>query len=157
MTKIATEPVFYESWQKAGITKVKHLVNPDSWKFLTYQELVNLFKVKSSFTVYYGLLSAIKNNWKLSPTSRQRESREQNWYDHEESLSNAALHKIIVENKFQPPTNENRIISYRVEPSEIQKLYKWPFSVTKNTKLMMFQFNINHNIIYTKDKLLKKS
>ena len=43
--------------------------------------------------------------------------------------------------------------SYGVDPSEIQKLYKWPFSVTKNTKLRMFQFNINHNIIYTKDKL----
>ena len=73
--------------------------------------------------------------------------------DNEENLSNAALHKIIVEDKYQPPTNENRIISYGVDPSEIQELYKWPFSVTKNTKLRMFQFKINHNIIYTKDKL----
>jgi len=76
----------------------------------------------------------------------------QNWYDNVKNLSIAALHKIIVENKFQPPTNENRIISYGVEPSEIQKLYKWPFSITENTKLIMFQFKINPNIIYTKDK-----
>ena len=138
---------------KAGVTKVKHLLNPNSGKFLTYQEFVNLFKVKSSFTVYYDLLSAIKNKWKFSPTDRQRETRIQNWYDNEENLSNAALHNIIVENKYQPPTNENRIISYGVEPSEIQKLYKWPFSVTENTKLKMFQIKINHNIIYTKDKL----
>jgi len=27
-----------------------------------------------------------------------------------ENLSNAALHKIIVENKFQPPTNENQLL-----------------------------------------------
>ena len=34
-----------------------------------------------------------------------------------------------------------------------KKIYKWPFSVTNNTKLIMFQFKINHNIIYTRDKL----
>ena len=87
---------------------------------------LSIFKVKSSFTVNYGLLSAIKNKWNFSRTGRQRKTRKQNWYDNEENLSNAALHKIIVENKYQPPTYENRIISYEVEPSEIQKLYKWP-------------------------------
>jgi len=102
-------------------------------KFLTYKEFFNLFKVTFSFTVYYGLLSAIKNKWKISATGRQKETRKENWYDNEDNLSNAALHKIIVENKFQPTTNENRIISYGVETSEIQKLYKWPFCVTENT------------------------
>ena len=96
--------------------------------------------------MYHGFLSAIKNKWKISPTGRQRQTRSQNWYDNEENLSNTALHKIIVEKKYQPHTNG-------VEPSEIQKLYKLPFSVTKNTKLTMFQFKINHNIIYTKDRL----
>ena len=68
---------------------------------------------------------------------RQRQTRKKNWYDNEENLSDAVLHKII-ENKFQLHANENRIISYGVEPSEIQKLYKWPL-FTKNTKLIMFQ------------------
>jgi len=45
-----------------------------------------------------------------------------NWYDNEENLSKATLHKIIAENKFQPPSNENRIISYGVEPSENPKI-----------------------------------
>ena len=95
---------------KVGVTKVKHLLISNSGKFLMYQEFVNLCKVKSNFTVYYDLLSAIKNKWKITPTGRQRQTRKQKWYDNEENLSNAALHKIIVENKFQPPTNENRII-----------------------------------------------
>jgi len=136
-----------------GTRRVKHLLNPNRGKFLTYQEFVSLFKVKSSFTVYYGLLSAFNNKWKISPTGKQRATFEQNWYDNEEDLSYADLHKIIVESKFQPPTNENRIISYEVEPAEIQKLSKWAFSVVKNAKLIMFQFKVNHNIIYTKDKL----
>ena len=84
---------------KAGVTKVKHLLNPNSGNLQTYQEFVNHFKVKSSFIVFYGLLSAIKKEfeWKISPTGRQRQTRSQNWYDNEENLSNTALHKIIVE------------------------------------------------------------
>ena len=101
--------------------------------FLTYEVFVNLFKLKSSFTLYYGLLSAIKNKWKILSAGRQRQTRKHNWYDDEENLSDAALPKIIVENKFQPPANEKRTISYGVEPSEIQNLYKWPL-LTKNTK-----------------------
>ena len=34
---------------------------------------------------------------------------------HVENLSNAALYRIIVENKFQPPANEKNIISYGVD------------------------------------------
>jgi len=44
--------------QELHCIKVKHLLNPNSGKFVTYQELIKLFKVKSSITVYYGLLSA---------------------------------------------------------------------------------------------------
>ena len=35
--KIATKPIFYESWYKAGVVKVKHLLNLNSGKLLTYQ------------------------------------------------------------------------------------------------------------------------
>jgi len=79
----------------------------------------------------------LKINGQFCPLT-DRQTQKQNWYENEQNLSNAALHKIIVENKFQPPTNENQIISEGVEPSEIQKLYNWPFSITKNTELKMF-------------------
>jgi len=42
--KIATKQIFYESWHKAGVTKVKRLLNPNSGKFLTYQEFVKTFQ-----------------------------------------------------------------------------------------------------------------
>jgi len=96
---------------KVGVTKVKHLLISNSGKFLMYQEFVNLCKVKSNFTVYYDLLSAIKNKWKISPTGRQRQTLKQNWYDNEENLSNAALHKISVGNKFQPPTKTELLVT----------------------------------------------
>ena len=72
-----------------------------------------------------------------------------------QNLSNVALHRIIVKNKFQPPINEKKISSYGVNDPDIHKIYNWPFLTTKNPMLIMLQFKINHNIIYTKDKLKK--
>ena len=111
--------------------------------------------MKSSFTLYYGLLSGIKTKWKITTIQRQRQTGNQNWFDNVENLSNAALHRIIVENKFQPPINEKNNFSYGVNDSDIHKIYNWPFLTTKNPKPIMLQFKINHNIIYTKDQLKK--
>ena len=116
---------------------------------------IEVEKLESSFTLYYGLLSSINSKWKITSIQRKRQPGNQNWYDKVENLSNAALHRIIVENKFQPPINEKNILSYGVDDSDIHKIYKWPFLITKNTKLIMLQFKINHSIIYTKDKLKK--
>ena len=113
--------------------------------------------MKSSFTLYYGLLSSIKSKWKITTIQRERQTGNQNWYDNVENLSNAALHRIIVEHKFQPPINEKNILSYGVNDSDIHKIYNWPFLTTgtKNSKLIIFQFKINHTIIYNKDKVKK--
>ena len=129
----------------------------NSEKFLTYEEFINRYKVKSSFTLYYGLLSSIKSKWKITTIQRERQTGNQNWYDNVENLSNAALHRIIVEHKFQPPINEKNILSYGVNDSDIHKIYNWPFLTTgtKNSKLIIFQFKINHTIIYNKDKVKK--
>ena len=153
--KIEGQPIFYKSWYRVGINKVKHLLQQNSGKFLTYEEFINRYKVKSSFTLYYGLLSSIQSKWKITSIQKQRHTGNQNWYDNVENLSNAALHRIIVENKFQPPINEKDIFSYGVDDSNIHKILQLAFLTTKNTKLIVFQFKINHNIIYTKDKLKK--
>ena len=123
--KIEGQPTFYKSWHKVGINKVKHLLQQNSGKFLTYEEFINRYKVRSRFTLYYGL--SIKSKWKITTIQRQRQTGNQNWYDNVENLSNAALHRIIAENKFQPPINEKNIFSYGVNDSDIHKIYNWPF------------------------------
>ena len=58
--KIEGQPIFYKSWYKVGINKVKHLLQQNSGKFLTYEEFINRYKVKSSFT-YTTAFSAASN------------------------------------------------------------------------------------------------
>ena len=55
---------------------------------------------------------------------------------------------------FQKPTSEARLTRAGFT-DQISALYSLPFKVSKNIKLSMFQFRINHNIIYTRDKLLR--
>ena len=101
MKKIATKPTTYIQSTRQVLQKLN-----TSGKIPTdCHRFVNLFKVKCSFSAYYiiyGLLSAIKNKWKISPTDNLIDRGKQNWYDSEDNLSNAALHKIIVEKKYQP-------------------------------------------------------
>ena len=78
--------------------------------------------------------------------------RQRNWFNIEENISNAVLHKININKKIETPNNEIRISSYGIDPLSI---YHWPFIVVKNVKLAMLRIKINHNIIYTKDKLEK--
>ena len=69
--KIKGQPIFgirqalIKAWYEAGINKVKHLLQQNSGKFLTCEEFINRYKVKSSFTLYNGLLSSIKSKWKI--------------------------------------------------------------------------------------------
>ena len=153
--RIDGKPIFYRSWYQCGVEKVEHLLDDSGNNFRTYENFIDRYTIKTNFTTYYGLLRAVKSKWKLSLLATQKQTPRRNWFNTEENFSNAALHKIIVNYKFEPPSNETRIISNGIDPSELSSIYKWPFTVTKNVKLAMFQFKINHNIIYTKDKLKK--
>ena len=53
------------------------------------------------------------------------------------------------------PTSEVRLVEAGFTDQTIGALYVLPFKLTKNIKFSMFQFKINHHILYTRDKLFK--
>ena len=57
--------------------------------------------------------------------------------------------------KFLPPNTQDGMLGQGVKDSDLPKLYRCPFHTTKEVTLVIFQFKINHNIVYTKDKLMK--
>ena len=77
---------------------------------MSFKEFTTQFKIKTSFLTYYGLLRAVKSRWKTTTLNTQTQTTNASWFDTKENLSNAALHKIIVKSKFQPPNTENQII-----------------------------------------------
>ena len=109
---------------------------------VTILYLSTRFKEKVSFITHYGPLNAIKSKWKVPASQRPRAPRTQNWFDDAENLSTAALHKIIIGNKFQPPSNENKITRLGAARPDVPQIY-----ITKDTKLIVL------NLYQTKNSL----
>ena len=63
--------------------------------------------------------------------------------------------RFFVSKSFQKPTSEVHLIEAGFTDQTIVALYFLPFKLTKNIKLSLFQFKINHHILYTRDKLFK--
>ena len=56
---------------------------------------------------------------------------------------------------FQKPTPEAYLIKAGFTDQNIETLYALPFKATESMELSMFQLKINHNILYTREKLFK--
>ena len=61
------------------------------------------------------------------------------------------VQKIII-----PPSSENFFKeNFDVSNEDFEQIYSMPFKATIYTKLRAFQFKINHNILYTNEKLYR--
>lgn len=96
-------------------------------------------RMEQQWTSTICLLSEARGREKRKIPSLQkpRQIGSQNWLGEAENLSTAALHKIIVKSKFQPPINVNKVTSQGVAQPDIHKMCNWPFKTTKDTKLIM--------------------
>ena len=54
-----------------------------------------------------------------------------------------------------PPTCEKRLLNFGYQKDDLRKLYPLPFEITKEVKLLMFQYKIIYNILCTKSLLFK--
>ena len=59
--KINGSSVFYRQWHDAGITKVGDIFKDGS--FLTFNEFVSTFQIKTTFLKHYGLCHTIPQEW----------------------------------------------------------------------------------------------
>ena len=69
LIRVANKPVFYQNWSNAGINQVKDILDQES-NFLKFNDFKTIYKVKSSFLIYYGVVSSIKSLRKHLPTNK---------------------------------------------------------------------------------------
>ena len=129
-------------------------------KFLTFTAIKKKYKINTNFLCYIGLCYAIPKHWRkvfrtvnendlvvsdesvqpfknLPPTCRQARA-------------------LYVSKSFQTLISEVRLVEAGFTDQTIAALYVLPFKLTKkHIKLSMFQFKINHHILYTREKLFK--
>ena len=72
-----------------------------------------------------------------------------------QTLTTKAIHKVFVNHLFKEPTAKQHLIDSGFKEDQLSIYFNLAFSITKETRLTMFQYKILHNIVFTKSKLLK--
>ena len=73
----------------------------------------------------------------------------------EDLPSTRIAYATLLSNNVSPQSSENRILNYGFSKESIQKVYSLPFLITKDSKLIAFQFKIIHHILPTKSSLFR--
>ena len=148
---IGGKPIFYKPLFQAQIISNKHLLNKNN-TFLSFDELKQKANINIPLTLYYGLITSIPTEWR-------KLLRNQN---------NCSPTVISTLPHFTSPINTNRlffspkqsnkstcILNAGFTKENIHKVYTFPFLITKDSKLIAFQFNITHHILPTKSSLFR--
>ena len=106
---------------------------------------------------YYRVINAIANEYKKSikQTNVQIEQPTQQ-SQCLKALTTKAIHKSFVNHIFEVPTAATQcLIDNGLPPDHINDYFYLAFSSMKETKLIMFQYKISHDIVFTKEKLFR--
>ena len=104
---------------------------------------------------YYGVINAIPNeyNKSIKPTNAQQGQPTQQSQSLK-ALTTKAIRKSFVNHIFEVPTATQRLDN-GLPPDHINDYFNLALSSTKETKLIMFQYKVLHDIVFAKEKLFR--
>ena len=126
--------------------------------FLFFDELKQKASIYSiPFTLHYGLITSIPTEWKMLLRNQNNCSPMviPTLATHHDPPSTWTAYSLLLNKAISPPTSENRILNFRFTKKNIHKVYAFPFLITKDSKLIAFQYNITHRILPTKSSLFQ--
>ena len=118
-------------------------------QLLSLPELRQKFTLEIPFTIYYGLVSAIPKEWKSS--LKNALLRDNNTVENAtcsiKPLTTSATYSAFLSKMAASPTCESKVFKHGFTKENIQNVYLLPLTTTKDTKLIMFQYKVIHNIL----------
>ena len=136
---------------------IKDLTTEDG-NLTTLNVFQHTFGIKTHFLQYLGLLNAIPASWKKTLKNNYKENEtndcENNIIDIQ-NISSKLLRNILTKKLFEKPTSVAKLEKAGFTADEISYIYELPFKLTLDVRLSVFQFKINHNIMYTKSRLFR--
>ena len=138
--------MFYKGWFDQNIIRIQDLRQEDG-KFLSFK------KLKTPFTLYFGLINAISTSWRLVSQNTPRRCPESE--KKEEIISTKYVYNLLLKKVFVLPTAETKILKHGFTPETVQNVYELPFQIKSDIKITIFQYKIIHNILETKMSLFR--
>ena len=155
--KVNGKSIFYSKWHQNGIKQIKDLFDvPENCFSLPFEVLANKFHIKGHhFLHHHSLVSAIPSEWKKLLS--KIDSSSTTCILSKPLTSKILYQELLTRQKLRPPTAEKRLEYYNFQRDDFSKIYLLPFKATKETKLIMFQYKINHSpyLISTNSLLYK--
>ena len=155
-TLIGGKPIFYKPLFQAQILSIKHLLSENN-TFLSFDELKQKVNINIPFTLYYGLITSIQTEWKKLLRNQNNCSQTviSTSVPLQDPPSTRTAYSFLLDKAISPPTSENRILNRGFTKENIHKVYTFPFSITKDSQLIAFQYNITHHILPTNSGLFR--
>ena len=166
--KCKSKVLFYQGWQNAGVNYIKDIVD-ENGKFLPYQIFEQKYGTVTNYVEYYGVTSAIEQEWKSKIRSRQRiaqvgeycdlnRSRVE-WVRNSNHITQDVYNKLRktfahfpshLVDKWRAELNNGEIDNDFISNS-LGKLY----AASISTKIRQFQYRLINRIIVTNVHLYK--
>lgn len=149
----SNKAIHYVNISKSGINQVKDLIV--NGKILTMQDINNRNTTMIEKMQLKSTLKCLPKSWREADyenlTSEMFEKCEE---EKMKKMVSKKVYKSIIE-KIQVPATSTTFFEklFSTPGFEIKQFYSIPFRTTVYTKLRSFQFKINHNIIFTNEKL----
>ena len=125
----------------AGVIRVNDIFCENN--FLTFNDFCRKFAIKTNFLTYYGLCNAIPQKWiRLLKESNPNTPTNSEYVGKIplSKLSCKSASRLLISQKFEPPTAERRMLQANLDKQAISTIYNIPFKVTKDIRLAIFQF-----------------
>ena len=113
--------MFFRQWfDSAGIVSIRHLLDHEN-DFFNLHKFSSKFQLNAPFTQYYGLLSAIPQNWKTMLGNRGQEQNKQTIPV--DTSTSSSIYSTLLKDVFVRPTAERKILRHGFTKKNIQKVY----------------------------------
>ena len=134
----------------------------DESKFLSFTEFKERFDIKTNFLTFYGVISSIKNLRNKVKTQPPPKGNYESFIDVFLSVTKTnrmVYQKCVSSKQTSPSKTQNKwLTDCQITCSNSinwKVVYKLPFSSTKISKLIFFQFKLLHRRLATNDFLKK--
>ena len=156
--KIGNKTVHYKEWSVRNVEIINDLIDENN-TFMSFQKFTNIYKVKTNFLTYQGIISSIKkymSSLGIHDFKKQQSPLIPNILKPLlKSDKGSRDMYIILNSQHQNPNCENQWAKI-IDPNlDWKNIHMMSFKNTKNSKLQWFQYRIVHRILGT-NKILHK-
>ena len=124
-------------WYEAGVKYIKDLITEDG-NFMAFSVFQHIFRTKTHFLQFLGLLNAIATSWKKKLSYKEDETND------------CEINNILTKKCFEKPTSVVKLEKASFSADEILHINELPFKQTLDIRMSAFQFKINHSTFCTR-------